>query len=264
MKHHLKALALVVFGLVNVAHAAKVADGTGDAWQADDINKTQISTYSVCAWLKPTASPASNATLFSYGKGISGSTGTGWDIILKTDMTIRWNSYSGGSNSQGTTSATLTAGSWQHVCLVREGLFAHKVYIDATDSTADATLAIDPATIQASTDDFTIGKAIANDFAGYANYTGGMAHVVYYDAALTGAEVASLANKSTCPNAVATHSANLQIFTKMTSGAAVTDSSANAFTITESGNPTDDAGPGSLPCEPAASNLPYLQAAGED
>lgn len=240
---------LLGVGSANVALAAQQCDGTGDSWQIDNPNKGNVSTYSICAWLKPTASPSSPAVLFGYGKGITGSAGTGWDIVLRTDMTLRWNGYSAGSNFNSASSVTLTAGSWQHVCFVREGLFAHKIYIDATDATADQTLAIDAGDAILSTDDFVVATALANDNASYANYTGGMAQVAYYDAALTGSEVASLADKSTCPDAVATHSANLQVFLKMTDGAAVDDSSANAFTVTEAGNPTDDTGPGSLACD---------------
>jgi hypothetical protein len=239
---------LGLFSLFLCLCGAKVLDGTGDGWQIDNPNKGNVSTYSDCAWLNPDASPPGDAVLFGYGKGTASSTGTGWDIVLRSDLKIRWNGYDAGSAFNSVSSVALTAGTWQHACFVREGLFAHKIYINATDATADDTLAIDAGAAILSTDDFVVGKPLANDFSGYDNYRGKMAHEVYYDAAITGAEVASLADKSTCPDAIATHSANLQIFLPMTSGSAVTDSSSNAFTVSESGAPSDDSGPGGLPC----------------
>lgn len=260
----MKKLKLFLVPVLLLLCGAQALDGTGDSWQIDNPDKGNVDTYSICAWLKPTASPASDAILFGYGKGISSSTGTGWDVALRTDMTIRWNGYNAGSAAFSTSSLALTAGSWQHVCFVREGTFQHKIYVDATDSTADETLSIDVGATILSTDDFVVGKALALDFSGYANYTGAMAHVAYYNNDITGAEVASLANKGTCPDSIATNSADLEVFLKMTNGAAVTDSSTNAFTVTESGNPTDDGGPGGLPCDGAVDNLPILQAIGED
>lgn len=225
---------------------ARSFNGSTDAYALADINKPRTTTYGLGGWVKPDASRSGSQVLFCYGLGTVGGTGTGFQIVLRTDGKIRWDSFSGATNFQSAGTTALTDSVWQHLMCVREGLFAHRIYLDGT---LVDTLAIDAGAAQNATDDFFIGKPVVNDGSGFGKFTGSLAHVVYYDDAPTAAEVASIADKSTCPPSIVTHGGNLQVFVKMTSGASVVDDSANAFTVTADGSPGDVASPSGLPCD---------------
>lgn len=257
----MKKLAIFLFLLVpSLASASFEYDGTGDGHVANNPNGGNATTFSICFWVK-IASIADDTAVVSYGNGIDSSAGRGFEISTKTDGRLRFDTWAGGVNNQSSTTVTLSDATQHHVCWTRNGVFTNKFYLDATNATADDTLSIDAGTVQDSTDDLAVGQPMAA-LTGYgrSNLTGRVAHVAYWDVELTGAEVASLADKSTCPTAV--QASNLKVFLPLTATPAT--ETAQALSVTENGNPTfqtDD--PTGLPCA-STSNLLFLNANGDN
>lgn len=272
MRTWFKSLAIAVLGLVGpastaivapqlvpiqVAYAAKVCDGTGDGYQVTDPNVGSAAGTIGC-WVNDSAM-VDDASFVNYGTGNA----RGLMVNELTGGAMYTQLFQGGASSGGG-SQSLSEGAWHSIIVTWTGTTL-KTYVDATDGVADKTETATAPVAQNSTDDFKICQPIASDPWGGPETSTKWAHCFFANAVLDTTEIAAIADKSTCPTSIATHSANIKIFLKGTSGVAVTDSSTNAFSVTTNGNPTDDAGPGSLPCDSAASsNLPYLQAAGED
>jgi len=227
--------------------AAKSYDGTGDSHVVNNPDKGATN-FSVCFWIYST-SWQDGAAIVGYGLGRD-TTGRGWQIVTQTTGALRIQDYIGGgvAENDNTGAATLSTSAWHNVCVTKSGTSV-KFYFDATDATADATVGLDDPAVQNSTDDFYVGQTLPEATGeAWLDLNAQMTQVAYWDTALTGAQVASIADKTTCPTAVA--AANLQIFLQMTSGT-VTDTSANAFTVTENGGPSTVSDPSGLPCASA-------------
>lgn len=255
----LPGLIFILLFLPLSAFAAQVCDGTGDGWTIDnpDVGSTS---YTVGCWIYDAAT-AEDGNVMNYGvgnaRGFNWYEYTGGYSYL---INMQAAAYSGSSNN------AWGEGAWHNVIWTSSG-GTIKMYIDATDGTADFTSSATDAVAQNSTDDFKIGLTQASDiWGGNIELSAKLEHCFYANTVLDESEITAIANKSTCPTDIATHSANIKIFLPLTTGLAVTDESSNHFTVTESGNPTDDAGPGSMPTcgGAAADNLPILQAIGEE
>lgn len=243
----------------NLAIAAVNFDGTGDAETTANPDKGHASAFSVCFWLK-TASYQDTAALWSYGNGNNSSAGRGFEIVTRTGGIIRARYYAGATAQNLDTSTAQSTAAWHGYCLTHSAS-ADKWYIDS--STADFSDNLDNPTVQDSTDDFLTAVTIPDQASPRISLNGELAHLAYWQGVeLTSSEVGSILDKTTCPTAV--QAASLQYFIKMDSAGSVTDSSANAFTVTESGNPTTSTGPVGLPCGAAATNHLFLIATGQD
>lgn len=228
---------------------AEVYDGTGDNHIVENLNSPPSGgdwNFTICMWIK-SVTWQDGAAVVGYGNGTDSSAGRGWMLRTKDTGALRMEFYSG-STVYFEDSPTMSANAWHHLCFVRHSLFGNSWYIDDTDATPEANVAIDPGTSPNSTDDMYIAQPIpARTGAGYVNFNGQLEHVGYWIDNLTGAEVLSMADKSTCPTAV--DSGDLEAFIYLSDGQSpIIDSSSNGFTVTEGGNPTQNSGPGSLPC----------------
>lgn len=220
----------------SLAFAAVGYDGTGDSHTVNNPNVPVTTEYSICFWIN-TPSFIDNQSIVSLGDA----SGNGVAILTRATGYIRVRHYVAGVAQNNDGPAGMTVDAWHHVCVVHAS--DDKVYIDATDGIPDATDDIDNPGAAAATDDFVIGQTIVNG--AFGGYIGNLADVVYYDTALSNAEVALLADKSTCPEDV--QGTHLKIFTRLTVAGSVTDQSTNAFPVVEAGNPTTQSGPTSLP-----------------
>ena len=256
MKKIIIVLAFLLFA--PSAFAAKVCDGTGDGYVIDNPNVGSTS-WTVGCWVWD-SSTADDASYVNYGTGDA----RGFMVNQVSGGNIYTQQFQSGARTGGTNHA-LSTSAWHSVIVTSSGNTI-KHYIDATDGIADFTESATDAVAQNSTDDFKICQPIASDPWGGPELSAKWAHCFYANAVLDTSEIAAIADKSTCPTSIATHSANIKIFLKGTSGSAVTDSSTNAFSVTTNGNPTDDSGPGSLPCDGGSTAKPFsvLQAMGED
>lgn len=257
----MRILYLVIFFLLFLSSSAFAANsfpGTGGAgYTVNNPNKGNTTTWTVCAWVKP-GSLASDRFLFGYGQGKGAATGVGFDYILMSTGFIRQDNYSGSTNFSGTNSSNaLVAGTWYHICRTRNGLFTNKYYLDGTEI---ANPAIDPPTVQGATDDFFIGTILPNTDAGWGSSNAEMSQLAYWDEELSAGQITSLANKSTCPSAI---SPAPEIFVKLDAVPA-TDSSTNAFSVTQNGTPTLTSDPPGLPCgsAPLVSSLTTMRVSG--
>lgn len=223
--------------------AARSYDGSGDSHVVNNLNKGSTS-WSVCMWVYA-SSWTDFQSLVAYGNGPGSSAGRGWQIVTLSTGALRIQDYVGGATVENdSTSATMSAAAFHHVCVTQSGT-AVKFYFDSTGGTASSTLSLDSPAVQNSTDDLIVGQTVPSDNIGWFDLNAQVSQVAYWDTALTGAQVASMADKSTCPSAVAT--SNLQAFLKL-SEATVVDSSANAFSVTQNGNPALVSDPSGLPC----------------
>ncbi len=238
-------LPLLLFVGAQSAHADWSYDGTGDSHQINNLNKGKVNGWTVCSWVR-NSSWDDDETIFSYGNGVDSSAGRGFSISTLTTGAIRVDYWDGGTANNAFPSTTMSDNTDHHLCWVRVSTGDNFLYLDATDATADNDEAIDPPAVQNSTDDFYIARDVpaATGF-GRAHAAFTAAHTTYWDVALSAAEVASLANKSTCPTAV--QASNLQMFIEGDVDPAV-DESANAFTVTTNGGPTKVTTFSGLPC----------------
>lgn len=220
-------------------------DGTDDSHVANNPNAGSASTYTVCGWIYLNTCNDGDV-LFGYGNGKDSSAGRGWELAFTSGCGIRWDNYEGVNAYNDFYASTLSTATQYHICFVREDTWNNKIYIDATDSTADDTLIIDPPTVQNSTDDFKLGETLDNHTGfGRTNFDGKLAHVAYWTSALSGAQVASMANKSTCPSDV--DSANLKVFLPGTADPMTED--AQSLTVTTNSAPVFTSNdPTGLPC----------------
>lgn len=255
-------LALLVPGS---AFAAVAYDGTGDGHTITDPNVGSTGPVTVCLWFK-TGAFVDAQTVVQYGNGTDSSAGRGWVIeennIDASTGRLRMLFFSG-ATSTNIVSPALNINQFYHLCFVGQASPDSLLYIDATDATADVTNDTDAWTVQNSTDDFVSGlKLPARTGAGASDANATVAHIAYWTAALSAANIASIADKSTCPTAVS--AANLKVFMKLDAIGSGTESSTNAFAYTENGNPTTVAGPVGLPCAASTSKpLSVLEELGE-
>jgi hypothetical protein len=246
---------IAILILASPAFAAWEYDGTGDSHQVNNPDGGVINGFTVCAWVY-NASWDDGETIFAYGNGIDSSAGRGFSLTTETDGSLRIDYWDGSTANNAFPSATMSDATWHHLCLVRVNTGDNFIYLDATDSTPDSDEAIDPPAAPNSTDDFWIAQdAPATTGFGRANAAFRAVHVGYWNVALSGAEVASLADKSTCPTAV--QASNLKVFVRGNVDPAV-DDSGNGLTVTTNGGPTLVADPSGLPCGGSASIIPLL------
>ena len=142
--------------------------------------------FTVACWYKP-ATVTANQVLFNIG--VAGSSANMHEIYFgTTSKNLFANSQTGsvGQSSSGTNTIT-TAGTWYHCAGVYTSTTSRLAYVNGTAGTADTT-SVTPAGLDAC----YIGvQRFSGSFAGYCN--GDLAEVALYSAALTDAEVASLA-----------------------------------------------------------------------
>lgn len=211
-------------------------DGSDDKQQIDNPNIGSTA-YTVCFWFFDD-SCAGDGSIVSYATGGA----QGWALHEDDDScTLKFRAFAPGTEFA---SLAVAENAWNHICLAKSSGSGFKWYINATDATADQSDAFDPHT-PISTDDFIVGGPPPSDPAGTGFGSFRIAHLAYWNTELSGAQIATLADKSTCPTAVS--AANLKLFLKETDSPRV-DSSSSAFTVVESGSPTTGADPGGLPC----------------
>lgn len=247
----MKKLFLILFSplfFISTAFAAVGYDGTDDAHTVSNPNKGSGVAITICGhfW---TAAWQDNGIVFSFGNGVDGTAGRGWSISTRDTAALRFKGYFGASSINFDSPAGLPTSTWIHFCVrsVDSGSGANEDwFIDATDGLSDSNDFQDNPTIQDATDDIIIGQVLPA--ATGVGFTPGIfrgADFAYYDTDLSGAQIATLADKSICPEDIET--ANLQFFSRLTTAGAVTDISPNLFTVVEAGNPTTQADPSSLP-----------------
>lgn len=235
----IKFLFVVIFLLLFItpkAFAAVGYDGTTDSHTISNPNVPSTTAFTVCGWINA-GSWTDNQSLISYGDA----SGNGFTILTRATGYLRMRHYAAGVAQNNDGPPGMAISTWIHFCFVHSS--DDKIFLDATDGLPDATDDIDNPGAQSATDDFVIGQTIVNG--GFAGFIGSLADVAYWDVALSNGEVASLADKSACPEDI--QPTFLQVFTRLTNAGAVTDQSANAFPVVEAGNPTTQSGPSSLP-----------------
>lgn len=241
-------LLAVWLAIPTLAFAAVAFDGTGDEERIVDPNIGNT-IWTVCGWFK-WSTFVDGETVAYYGNGTDSSAGRGFSLDEQNDDAshgkVKMRMVNGASGTVMTT-PQLTTNTWYHICWVGRGSPDSQVYIDATDATPDGTTDTDAFAAENSTDDIVIGTTFpASTGIGANDSAAKVAHFGMWNIALTGAQVASMADKSTCPTAV--QAANLKVFMALDAAGSGTTTDSNAWTYTESGNPTTDAGPGGLPC----------------
>lgn len=226
------------------ALAAYQYDGTGDNHAVQNPNVGDTDTFTYCFWIFDT-SFAGGEEIIGYGNGRDSNAARGVQFTTNSGGTIRVNHGDGATTFAATSTNTLSTSTWHHVCWTRNGNADNKWWFDATNATADETESIDPPVSANSTDDFyAAGLTPEYTGFGYTLLTGRLAHVAYWNVVLTGAEIASLADKSTCPSSV--QSSALKVFLKLTATPVI--DSALGTTVVENGNPAlESNAPPSLP-----------------
>lgn len=244
-------LPIFVFTLlfVSVARAdTRSFDGSNDQQVIDNPN-VGSSAWSMCLWLYASSWNA-GTQIVSYGTGSA----RGFSFSFHSTDSIRGRVFITGPLQNEL--AGFTTSTWYHFCFTHASGGGWKWYVDATDATADRTDSDGATYINPnSTDDFVIAGPLASDGAGNGYGAFRAAHVAYWNTELSGPQVASMADKSTCPTSVA--ASNLKIFVPEVDGT-TTDESGSGFTVTESGSPGTGTAPSGLPCSfgPAPSPTP--------
>lgn len=252
-------LFVVLFILTPLANAEYEYDASSDNHVLNNINFGSNDEYTICFWAWDNSWTAGHE-IVGYGNGVDSSNGRGWNIVVTGTRALRVNQPSAGLTNQGSSANNIVSNStWHHLCFVNKpSSFEIDLYIDATDDTADHTYSIGNGDTQSSTDDFYVAGVMPEyTGAGYVNASIHLAHVAYWTVALTASEVGDLADKSTCPADI--ESSNLEVFLKLTEGTVV-DSSDNAFSVTENGNPVLESNLTGLPsCSSGSTNfMPIL------
>jgi len=242
---------LIFLSLVTAqtAIAAVAYDGTGDSHVITDPNVGSTGPITVCLWFKTSAFNDSQTVAY-YGNGTDSAAGRGFVVeeinIDATTGKLRALMFNG-ATSTDIVSPTLTINTFYHICFVLQETPDSLIYLDATDGLSDVSNDTDAWTIQNSTDDFVSGGVLpSRTGAGATEANSTVVFLSYWNTALTGPQIASMADKTTCPTAVA--SSNLKVFMKLLTIGSGTESSTNAFSYTETGNPTTVSDPAGLPC----------------
>lgn len=256
----IKKLLLAIFFLPSLAFAAFDYDGTDDHHSVDNINKGG-SSQTACGWINSDGWPGDGVALFAYGNGADSSGGRGFSLVVTNTGMLKAIIWDGGDgyNCYNDPSPTLLSSSTDyHICIVVTSGTNCKLYINGSEE-ADNGVANTSAN---STDDFLVGEPIPNADYGIAYFGGKITQVALWNAALSEANIDSMADKSTCPTDV--ESGSLQVFLKHAASPA-TDSSANAFTVSTGSAPSLVADPSGLPCGAASTYaiIPILKSLGD-
>ena len=174
--------------------------------------------------------------ILGYGVGNTSGNGTGFNIATDGTRGIRLNFCDGSVNYFEQSGTIFTNSTWHHVCIVNKlSSSTTDIYVDVTTTSPTVSRGVDPGALQGATDDFVIGEPVPEygDF-GYGNFTGRLAHVSFWTTELTGTEVLSMHDDSTCPSDVQT--ASLKVFVPLIASPAT--ESAQSLSITTNGDPT--------------------------
>ncbi len=234
---------LAILFFATSAMAAVEYDGTGDSHQINNPN-AGATAFTVSFWLYcPTFDD--DETLIGYGNGTDSSAGRGFSISTLTTGALRIDYWDGGTANNAFPSTTMSDATWYHVALVRVNTADNFLYVNATDGVADNDEAIDPPAAPNSTDDFWVAQDVpaATGF-GRGNAACNITQVAYWNIALSGSEIQSIANKSTCPTAI--QASNLKVFAE--GDALPLVESAQALSVTTNGDPALVSDPSGLPC----------------
>lgn len=251
-------LLLVLFGAQTALADSRSFDGVDDKQTITDPNVGSTA-WTLCLWFRDDSFTESHS-IVSYGTGAA----QGFAIHEQDDTgTIRFRAFAPGTEFAD---FVVGEGAWHHLCLAKTSGSSVKWYLDATNATADQTDAFDPFD-PISTDDFLVAAPPPSDPAGNVLGAFRTAHIAYWSTELTGSEIASIADKTTCPTDV--QSGSLEIFITEIDGD-TTDQSSNGFTVAEVGSPGNDTDPGGLPCAagptptptPSVLYFPVLKAVG--
>lgn len=228
-------LTLIFLAFVTPALAENVRsfDGVDDQQTIVDPD-VGAAGYTIMGWINDATFTAGDA-IVAYGTGAA----QGWAISEEAAGVVRFRAFAPGTEQN---TYTVGEGAWHHFAAVKATSGANlKFYVDGAEVGSDS---YDPHT-PLSTDDFYIAVTLASDPASNTRGSFALAHLAYWNIDLNAGEVASIADKSTCPTAV--QAANLQIFIPEVDDD-VDDASANTFTVVEAGTPGNATGPGGLPC----------------
>lgn len=232
----------LVLILVDVAQAGRSFAGGSDKVQIDNPNVPGASQYTVSFWIKCSSFSVDNA-IVGYGKG-NDTSGTGWAITVgDTGGKLKLTNFS--ANGASTSTAGMSTGAWHHVAFVRGGTFDNTWYLDGSTNGSPA---LDAPDAQGATDDFVVGQSVPEASAkGWTALNNcDLAHIAYWSNDLTSGQIASIADKSTCPSDI--DSTNLEVFLGNEFQA---DYSTNAFSTTRTGG-SDALDPSGLPCQTTA------------
>lgn len=169
--------------------------------------------WTVCGWFYfPTCNDT--GVMYSYGNGYDLAAARGFLLAIQTNCQLKMYSGAGVGYASATGAPAVATSTWQHICWTHSSLAANSIWIDATNATADLTVNLADPTIQSATDDFGVFFASDNSSAAeWQQFKGYASQVAYWNTELTGAQIASIADKSTCPASVQT--ANLKVFLKL-------------------------------------------------
>ena len=132
-----------------------------------------------------------NASLCSVGS-TAGGLGTWFALFTGLTGVVTASTTSSGNQSNATTTATYTTGSWNHCCGVFSATNSRTIYLNGENAVTNTASRIPAAVAET-----IIGSRRANGIFG-AYFNGKIAEVGIWNAALTAAEVASLARGMTC------------------------------------------------------------------
>jgi hypothetical protein len=223
-------IAFLIF-IPSLALADYDYDGTDDGHVIASPNVPAALSLTACAWVRPDSLAAGDETIIAYGNGKDSAQGRGWTLKHTSGGTLAFAGFDGNDQYNEDRTSVLSTSSDTHVCLVIGAtIWDGAIYVNGTQSGGTfytGNIA------QSSTDPFSVAKSIPNQ--GFLRWNGKMAHVAYWTTNLSGAQIGSLADKSTCPADV--ESASLEIWLPLTDNPA-TDQSSNAFTVTTESSPS--------------------------
>lgn len=156
--------------------------GTGSSWTdgTDVFDALRTAPFSISLWVNPFSIPTT-AVLFFTGLGFQSSGAymvldTGGDVSFITNQT-------GANQTSSTSTGAISTGTWQHVCVTRNGASV-VIYINGSNATTISGTHVNP--------DAGNGSMRLGAYNTILPYTGGMDQFYIYDQELTSAEVAQL------------------------------------------------------------------------
>ena len=187
------------------------------------LDLTQISTFTVEAWVNTTALSSGQNTI--VGNRLNSS--SGWELRINTDRTVQFY-FTGTSGASATTSATVSLNSWVHIAVVRNGANLN-IYLNGVSQASSSSWSNGNASTSSYAPSIG-GDSVASDsHNGYISNLRLVTGTAVYTTAFT---------PSTAP---LTAVSGTQWLTCQSTTSATVDASTNNFTITNNGTVVETA-----------------------
>jgi hypothetical protein len=108
-------------------------NGSSSYFEASTINLSGNHSFTIAGWFNVTDYSSPRVLLAQFGD--IGTQGQAYQVYINTDGTIRLQVHSSGSTTEFTSSGTVSAGTWQFICL-RHDHTTQTMYL-TVDTTAD-------------------------------------------------------------------------------------------------------------------------------